>query len=255
MSNTPAAQQPVRPLTKALSLIFIGGIADSGKSVLIDQISAHANDVKSFAVSDFLKDTLSTKRNYTKEKLGPEVTLIDWKSHEPDAIKELCAKIEECFNDVSKNTVIVNTHFATYSPGGFMIGLDPNSIDLICHACKLTDPGATSKAVVVLVDIGIADVLHRREKRWTASVDTFTIGSALAQDLESNRLYALQYYMLLTATLGRLRVLYHRLSVDYNSETHLHEELEKVPEFKLALNTFSEFLAYHGFIREKHTWR
>lgn len=50
-----------------------------------------AKNVRSFAVSDFLKATLTLtkKLGYAKDKLGPEVTLIDWKNHEPAAVTEL----------------------------------------------------------------------------------------------------------------------------------------------------------------------
>lgn len=235
------------------SLLFVGGVADSGKSVLLNQVAGYAKDIKVFAVSDFLRNALEADHRNPSTKLGPEVTFIDWKSYETKAVDGLVEQIGECFqNEPHLKTIAINSHFATYSPGGFMAGLDATSIDRICNACHLTST-ATGKAAVVLVDIGLADVLHWRGQNWTSNIDAFGAGSALMQDLEFNRLYALHYYNILRTTLMNDCVLYQRVFLDYSKLTHFSDNLASESEFKIKLKSFTEFLKTELFTA--HAWR
>ena len=235
----------------SLSLVFVGGIADSGKSKLIELVTNQLTDITALRVSDSLRVALDAAKKNPKPELGPEVTFIDWKHYEDAALRDLVSRLKIIINGNTKTkTVIVNTHFATYSPGGFMVGLDPASIAVICKTCQLTD-GADSpgKAAVVLVDLGIADVLHRREERWTEKADGFPRGSALVQDLEFNRMYALQYHGVLTSLI-QARALYKRIHVDYTSKHDLGP-LEE--DLKKAAFKFATFLTESGFSGEEYT--
>jgi hypothetical protein len=256
----PSSQASANRSDRSLSLVFLGGIADSGKSALVQQLKL-LDDVRAFSVSDFLRAALAQRGKQPNTKLGAEVTFIDWKTFERDAIDYLCGDkqaqgipdgLPSCFDDTKVRTVIINTHFATYSPGGFMVGLDPNSIAKLCDKCRIVGT-KEARAAVVLVDIGIADVLHRREERWTKDVDPFTTGAALAQDLEFNRVYALHYFNILTSLLGHERVTYSRVFVDY-SQVVLHEELMNVPAFTIALNKLYDVLEKENFTQSGKKW-
>jgi hypothetical protein len=233
----------------SLSLLFIGGIADSGKSVLVKKLAEYASDIKLFPISEFLRDALAAAHKNPLDKLGAEVTLIDWKTHEPKAIDGLVAQIKDCFKDEAIRTVVINTHFATHSPGGSMAGLDPDSIDRICEACHLAE-SQTAKVAVVLVDIGLADVLQWRGQHWTSNnIDAFATGSELMEDLEFNRVYALHYYNVLRTTVDKERVLYHRVFMDRSKFAQL-SELENQAEFQLIFNKFTDFLKANEFTNQ-----
>ncbi len=126
-----------------------------------------------------------------------------------------------------------------------MMGLDPPNLRRICLACNLCRERKEGKAGVILVDIGVSDVLQRREAQWKVNPEVFSTGAGLLQDLEFNRLYALQYH----STLGRIlndqadeRVFYHRALVDWQNVKDLKKDLNEVPEFREMSRNLISFL-------------
>ena len=247
---------------KVMSLVFLGGIADSGKSALLREIDRVGNskniakceregiernekddEVRLIYISDSFKQPL----NAPDGPLSAAVIYVDWKSKESVAIDDLCKKIVNWRDGTMNRTLIINSHFATYSPGGFMMGLDPPNLRRICVACNLCGENKQEKAGVILVDIGVSDVLQRREAQWKVNPEVFSTGTGLLQDLEFNRLYALQYYN----TLARIldddedeRVFYHRALVDWRNVKDLNKELSEVPEFREMSEKVIQFLIW-----------
>jgi hypothetical protein len=229
-----------------LSLIMMGGIGDSGKSSFADAIAKRPS-VRVLRVSDYLRRHLEVP---TDRKLGAEVVNVDWKSRaEQKAALDLGEEVGNLRAGGCK-TLIVNSHFATYSPGGFMMGMDPGSLRSVCKACELCgnvvkpvgdSSGERVRAAVVLVDIGISDVLRRREAQWQ-SKPAFSMGTALIQDLEFNRLYSLQYYQILSSIIGFGGVEYYRLLLDWQDIHSLERPLEQAPGFQLKLRELSDYL-------------
>jgi hypothetical protein len=137
-----------------------------------------------------------------------------------------------------------------------MIGLDPQHIREICQHCNLisakhpSEP-RTNKAAVILVDIAISDVLQRREVRWKKMTERTASGSRLIQDLEFNRLYALQYYIVLCQVLGPERVCYKRVLMDWRIPA---DDTKPVAETSALINVFNDlhrFLVAENIIIEE----
>ncbi len=224
------------------SLIFIGGIKDSGKSELAKRLGT-GSGFKVARISDYFRDVLD---GWPKDKkdLTAAVVYMDWKKDEGRAIQKLCSDIPTWRTDqgISLKTLVINSHYATYSPGGFMMGLDPESLRILCDKCNLFLPKSVGRVAVVLVDIGISDVLARRERRWIHQTDDFPTGPGLAADLDFNRLYALQYYNCLAAMLGPQRVAYYRAVIDYKDMGDYKDELSKTGAFDKTYGLLEKFL-------------
>lgn len=238
-------------MSSEISLVFLGGIADSGKSALIDVLQEGRPGVKGVRVSDYFRKPLEAPEN---EPLSAGVIYRDWKSEaEHKAVEALTADIK-LFRGSGLETLIINTHFATFSPGGYMMGLDPPSLQEICKACLLDGPTRKLKAGVILIDIGIGDVLQRREEQWKTKEqwskheDVFPTGPGLAQDLEFNRLYALQYYSTLGMILSPSRVFYYRAIVDYKQIKDLRSDLKNTLAFQRTKDQLVEFLRSVGIV-------
>jgi hypothetical protein len=206
--------------------------------------------VEAIRISDCFKKPLDAPDD-EKKPLSAGVIYRDWKSEaEPKGIEELGNRVKQLRDQKSDmSTLVINTHFATYSPGGYMIGLDPPSLRQICIDCMLCKPDSKGKAAVVLVDIGIGDVLQRREEQWKKKEqwekpeDVFPTGPGLAQDLEFNRLYALQYYNTLNLILKDAeRVIYYRSFVDYKQIKDLTGDLRKTSAFQQSKDKLIHFL-------------
>ena len=200
-----------------ISLIFVGGVADSGKSILIDKVNEliEAEENVSIAeerISHYLKEPLGWPPD---KRLTSAASLKDWKIYEERAISQLCESIKTHRTNGVK-CIIINTHFATYSPGGFMIGLDPSSLKMLCDACNLLEPESSKKAAVVLADISISDVSRKKEESWKDQ-GNFSTTQSLMDDLEFNRLYALQYFNTLSNILKFNRVMFQRISVNWRA--------------------------------------
>jgi len=277
--NTPNPQGSV-PSQRLIYPVFLGGTADSGKSDMMAAIASRRSaDVQPFSISAFFRSALADDLEVARlprDEMGSEVALIDWKSSEQRAVQQFIrnhdaadrtekdgirrktpAGLPVCIKE-NRVTAIINTHFATYSAGGFMMGLDPPSLREICEACKLIsrqkDAWAVhpqARAAVVLVDIGIGDVLHRREANWTTKVDAFTAGAALIQDLEFNRLFALQYFNVLTGLLTPAKVFYKRVFIDYKERSRLVGSPVSIAEFKDGVAELEQWLEDHQFVRKQ----
>jgi hypothetical protein len=234
-----------------VNLVLIGGIGDSGKSEFARSL---ANDpgIETLRVSDEFRDTYREVYGFKLgEKLGAEVVNEDWKSRaEPAAVRRLIDKIRQKKMAGSCRTLVLNSHFATYSPGGFMAGLDPQSLKDICVACDLIEGGKTGRgaAAIVLVDISISDVLRRRKAVWQ-SKPAFSMGFALNQDLEFNRLYALQYYSTLSSLVGAKRVSYWRVVLDWPEE-YISKSIDQNGTFHFQLSELKNKLTAGGVIGE-----
>lgn len=216
------------------ALAFVGGIADSGKSPLLEELVRQEADKTVLRVSDSLKISLGFNQN---EKLPPAVTLTDWKVlGEPDAVKHLCSSIREAMNAApGPKAFLLNTHFATHSPSGFLPGLDPDSIFSLCEACNLTANESKVRVAVVLIDIGVASALRLRQKDWKAYSKGAGGGPALTADLDFNRLYSLYYYHTLCSILPRERVLYRRLVLQWDEVAGAEKPIAQTEAFKAAL--------------------
>lgn len=233
-------------MSTEVSLVLIGGIADSGKSALMEELQG-IDGVQAIRISDCFREPLEAPEN---KPLSAGVIYRDWKSEaEVKGVKELGDKIATLRGEKGLKTLLINTHFATYSPGGYMMGLDPASLKQICMDCKLCDAESKGKAAVILVDIGVGDVLQRREEQWKKkeqwekAEDVFPTGPGLVQDLEFNRLYALQYYNTLNLILrGPDRVFYYRAFVDYKQIKDLTGDLKKSYAFQQAKDKLVSFL-------------
>lgn len=243
-----------------ISLVFLGGIADSGKSALKIKLETLAG-IEFVSISDYFKDALENYFKLTEKTDGTLRALeyVDWKSKsESKAIELLGGKIQELRRRKGTDdfgTLIVNTHFATYSPGGFMIGLDPPHILQICQYCNLRTAQGQSevlpgKAAVILVDIAISDVLQRREDQWKENTERSSMGQGLIQDLEFNRLYALHYYNILSQFLGPTRVAYHRVLMDWR-KADTHKPIEDTDALKVVFGELREFLKEEQIISGK----
>jgi adenylate kinase len=233
-----------------ISLVFLGGIADSGKSDLRPKLEALPG-VKWVNISTHFKKALE---GFFLKNLGEANVALDyveWKSKAEDtAVQLLGEEIKQLRKENGSadfNTLIVNTHFATYSPGGFMPGLDPPHIRQICQYCNLRAPNVddenpAGKAAIILVDITISDVLQRREDRWNEKPGrSASTGPGLIQDLEFNRLYALQYYNVLSHILGSDRISYYRVLMDWRSKD-MSIPVEQTRALKDAFKELKEFL-------------
>lgn len=243
-----------------ISLVFLGGIADTGKSALTRVIEQRIAGVVPIKISEYFKLALQEKLTMTID--GPlaaaMVYSVDWKSVESRAVEMLIKDIREDFRAKRHcKTLLINTHFATYSPGGYMMGLDPQSLLALCDACNLCEDESVQKAFIVLVDIGITDVLQRREKQWMKMFDgtsatqdqeskakkheMFSTSLGLTQDLEFNRLYALEYFNTLSTVLPK-RVKYHRIFVDWELIEDYKNPFSKAPAFENACNRLVNYL-------------
>jgi len=236
-----------------ITLVFLGGIADSGKSALMGKLKT-LEGVEFENISDHFKTALG-------EDTLQALDFLDWKSKaESKAVQNLGNRIQELRQHRKGpsefSTLIVNTHFATYSPGGFMMGLDPPHIQKICEYCNLCslnsdNPGSPyTKAAVILVDIAISDVLQRREAQWTSNTERSATGPGLIQDLEFNRLYALQYYNALAHVLGPARVAYKRVVTDWRI-TDNSKPKEETTALTVVFGQLADFLRESGIITGK----
>lgn len=238
-----------------ISLVFLGGIADSGKSDL-KPLLEKLPGVKWINISSQFKTALGEVFHQDFGEDNVALDYVEWKSRaEERALQLLGDQIKELKREFPEfNTLIINTHFATYSPGGFLPGLDPPHIKRICEFCHLllgkeqneisSDKVETVKgrAAVILVDIAISDVLQRREDRWKHKPQRSpSTGPGLIQDLELNRLYALQYFNVLSQTLGPDRVSYYRVLMDWkNQDTRV--PVDQTKALQLAFKELQEFL-------------
>lgn len=224
----------------ATSLIFIGGIKDSGKSDLAKKLGTDPG-FRVARLSDYFGAVLDGWPE--KTDLTTAVVYVDWKRlAEGKAIDRLCSDIPNWRRDANLKTLIINSHYATYSPCGFMMGLDPESLRILCDKANLFLPNSEGRVAVVHVDISVSDVLVRRERRWTHQTDDFPTGPGLTADLEFNRLYALQYYNCLVSFLGYRRVAYYRSVIDFKDVGDYHKELTNTAAFDSAYNELKTFL-------------
>src|ERR1051325_1201367 len=120
-------------MSSQISLVFLGGIADSGKSDMMEELKS-LNGVRAVRISDYFKDPLNATQDPI---LSAGAIYRDWKSEaEAQAVASLCKdirswrenlpdptdlatrRLDTIEDSVSDNftTLIVNTHFATYSP-------------------------------------------------------------------------------------------------------------------------------------------
>lgn len=232
-----------------ISLVFLGGIADSGKSDLKPKLE-RVPGVKWINISTHFKAALAEVfgRQFGEDNVA--LDYVEWKSlAEENALKLLEIEIKRLKQDSPDfTTLIINTHFATYSPGGFLPGLDPPHIKKICEFCHLRGGKEQNvgRAAVILVDITISDVLQRREDRWKEKPQRSpSTGPGLIQDLELNRLYALQYFNVLSQTLGSDRVSYLRVLMDWKVKDNTRPVSETLA-LKYASDKLIKFLESEG---------
>jgi adenylate kinase len=226
------------------NLVFLGGIADSGKSLLLKHVCPPDHPtIHNAKVSTYFGHQLLTGSEKGKE-LTASVCYTEWKSSEPYAVDELAADIRKWRVEKTVRTIVLNTHFATYSPGGFMMGLDPDSIKKLCEACSLHLGNTDAHAAVVLIDTTIAEVLKRRGSDWKNHGESFFTGPSLSADLEYNRLFAFQYYDCLAHALPANRVWYERILVKWEElKEHQPEDVVvKSAVFSTAMRSLRDFL-------------
>lgn len=234
-------------MASAISLVFLGGIADSGKTALAESL-AQNSEVRAEKISRFFRDAMPVLRKGNGDQGRPALIYADWKSTgEEGAIDKLCNDIGTWRRERLK-TLIINTHFATYSPGGYMMGLDPISLQRICKACNLIDDESKTKAAVILVDISFSDVLQWRARHPTVDLSGSVSVEAIARDLEFNRLYALQYYTALVGLIGSQQVLFYRCLIDHQGSGSLDTSLPNTNAFKVAKEGARSFLKTSGML-------
>jgi adenylate kinase len=175
------------------TIVFVGGITDSKKTELLKSLqplistTAHV-----FPVGECFAEVFSSEDN----PIGvEEIPYRDWKEREDLAVLKLIAKIRE----EPKQTCVIKTHYATYSPSGFMPGLEPPSLELIYTKIKPKRIG------IVLIDCNLQEVLTVRSGAHSAKKGSREAGYSvthIAEDLQYNRAYAWQYCSFLRSLSG-----------------------------------------------------
>ena len=231
-----------------IPILFLGGSTRSGKSIIGNRLEKKLLvGVQRIKFSEMLKRHLTDPRNKKlpdEDPLSSGVVYVDWKSQaESEATKDLCKEIKSRRQKDAEGfkLLIVDTHFATFSPGGYMMGIDPTGLRAICDCCNLLGEKSQKKVVIGLVNIGLGDVLQVLEGNWTkTNLTAFPSASAIMPDLEMNRLYAMAYYNVIASLVGPSRILFHRTFVNFNDARNaafedgnrrLHEAAEEMARF------------------------
>lgn len=229
------------------SLVFLGGITYSGKSLFLDKIDPDSmtelagrnpKNIMGIRVFNYFKDIMDLPESFNTNAL----TLTNWKTHENEAVNKMVLDIKNWSTNNILETVIFNTHYATNSPSGFQLGLDIHSLRRIMESCHYYESDNKAKVAIILIDIDVSDILKRREYHWS-SYKVHEPISHILKDLEFNRLYSYQYNTIISSIIGADRVIYKRIQLNLKNTSDLSDtELKKTSAFELAYNEFNELL-------------
>ena len=206
---------------------FIGGANNVGKTTIIDRylldlFKEDGKKVKSLRTGIMYQDECKKKNLITQDEEAVSQTLWD------SVQRTVSQQIIDTIKSESADLLLINTHYASASPFGYLMGLDINFLEEIGSALKSST--ASPFASVMLIDATLAEVLSRcRSNRVTSG--RYMPSDDVRFDLELNRLYSYQYFHILTSILGQSNSIYSRyLDTANNFESvarAIHHELNK----------------------------
>lgn len=235
-------------------IVFFGGCTGVGKSKILYR-ALQKTDENSY-------DIIRISQYFNKEHLesttmehGPSIEWDkdDWKRYELSVINNIIEHIKEQSED---KLFIINQHFATTSPFGFLPGVDLDSLDCLLKAFYASDnfPSKKSNDIeycfgVLLIDTKLSAILDyhrsafletlgrqegREENDPRKNMLSYLSEEKLEKDLEENRKWANLYSTRIGSTLGQRYVLSDTI---YIHDKELTEPIAKTKEFfkKLGL--------------------
>jgi len=118
-------------------IIFFGGCTGINKSArLSEAVSGFNGKVEIIKISDLFLDEIKAANQNVKATIWKE---YPWKEHEDEVLAKLISRIRG-----KHNLFIINNHFATISPYGYIPGLDMDNLEKLLNQCF---PGAIRKNI------------------------------------------------------------------------------------------------------------
>lgn len=222
-------------------LVFYGGCTGLDKSQLLRE-ALDQFDTSSFElikISDLFVD--AKKKDTGNDNAKIVWHKEQWKLYDKRVLTEIKTKI----SNIGAKLVIINKHFATISPYGYLPGLDLDSLDVLLlqqmdfwikeapHA-KTAETG--NRFGLLLVDTDSEAMRARYEEKMN-NVSHYISTDYMHKDLEENRKWAGIYCSRALAFLGKERVL--------NDTVYVH----KPDERNVAIAEIETFFSKFGLKR------
>ncbi len=132
-------------------IYIVGGTSGAGKTTLIKTIKEKSN-INVISTGDLFNTVVN--KLFSIDIKRDKFKHVNWKAFEPYVISSLCSIIE--YIDIPK--LVIDTHYAVYSPSGFVSGLSDESIH---YFGGIIGSREYKKCYCILIDAPIEEI-HRR---------------------------------------------------------------------------------------------
>ncbi len=208
------------------SLVFFGGCTGIGKSRLL-RCALEKFSNKEYTIVNISEHFKRCRQNDT----GDENANIIWhREHWKEYDKRVRDSLHEAISKSGKQLVIINQHFATISPSGYLPGIDLDTLDVLLEQhLDLNQPGSKDSVMktkktnvgenadggkkcsfgVLLIDTD-PDVMLSSYNKQLGDGDKSILGyvsnESILKDLEENRKWAGIYSNRALSVLGESKV-------------------------------------------------
>lgn len=206
------------------ALLIYGGCTGVGKSNILKRALSKFNpdEYELINISDIFLDFIKIN-NPTDENILWSHTF--WKKYDKNVLGEVKDRIAKC----GKKLVIINKHFATISPHGYLPGIDMDALDLLLlQQRSLNRDYKGNKPIfgLLLIDTEVKAIQAYYEKEYAKSpVLNYISTDYIIRDLEKNREWAESYCSRAIATIGQEKVISDTIYVEDSNTLNAENEV------------------------------